>query len=96
MAFGNGTPKQLTDMRLKNNIPWVAVPHGMLEPWSLSQKRLKKWMYLHLVESPMLRRAHAIKGCFSTRSSEPKQTLWRQGAASIQSRGTASEYVGKG
>jgi glycosyltransferase involved in cell wall biosynthesis len=44
-----------------NNIPWVAVPHGMLEPWSLQQKRLKKWAYLNLVESPLLKKASIIK-----------------------------------
>lgn len=45
----------------KHNIPWIAVPHGMLEPWSLQQKRFKKWLYLTLVESPMLKQAQAIK-----------------------------------
>ena len=40
---------------------WVAVPHGMLEPWSVSQKRLRKWVYFHLMEKPALRRADAIR-----------------------------------
>lgn len=40
---------------------WVAVPHGMLEPWSVSQKRLRKWVYFHLLEKPALRRAQAIR-----------------------------------
>ena len=45
----------------KKNVPWIAVPHGMLEPWSLQQKRFKKWLYLTLLESPMLKHAQAIK-----------------------------------
>ena len=45
----------------KHSIPWIAVPHGMLEPWSMCQKRLKKWLYYALVEGPLLRKANAIK-----------------------------------
>lgn len=45
----------------QNKVPWVAVPHGMLEPWSMSQKRLKKWLYYALIEGPLLRKANAIK-----------------------------------
>ncbi len=45
----------------QHNIPWVAVPHGMLEPWSLKQKRFKKWLYLNLVEAPLLKKASIIK-----------------------------------
>lgn len=29
-------------------VPYVISPHGMLDPWSLSQGRLKKWLYLRL------------------------------------------------
>lgn len=40
---------------------WVAVPHGMLEPWSLSQKRLQKALYYALVEGPALRAADRVR-----------------------------------
>ncbi|SDL60450.1 Glycosyltransferase involved in cell wall bisynthesis [Catalinimonas alkaloidigena] len=40
---------------------WVYVPHGMLEPWSLRQKRLKKWVYYRLFEERMLRQADAVR-----------------------------------
>lgn len=40
---------------------WVAVPHGMLEQWSVSQKRLKKAIYFSLFEKPALRRADRIR-----------------------------------
>lgn len=34
----------------KRNFQWVHLPHGALEPWSLSHKRLKKMLYLKFVE----------------------------------------------
>lgn len=45
----------------KHNIPWVAVPHGMLEVWSMQQKALKKKLYFNLVEYPLLKKASVIK-----------------------------------
>lgn len=41
--------------------PWMAVPHGMLEQWSVSQKRLRKWIYFHGIEKPALRKADKIR-----------------------------------
>lgn len=32
---------------------WCYVPHGMLEPWSMSQKRIKKHIYFRFVEKKM-------------------------------------------
>jgi glycosyltransferase involved in cell wall biosynthesis len=40
---------------------WVAVPQGMLETWSLAQKRLRKALYLRLAERPALRQAAAVR-----------------------------------
>ena len=40
---------------------WVMTPHGMLEPWSMKQKWLKKRVYFHLVEYFMMKRADAIR-----------------------------------
>ncbi|MES2387297.1 MAG: glycosyltransferase [Bacteroidota bacterium] len=31
---------------------WIYVPHGMLEPWSMKQKWLKKFIYYNLIERP--------------------------------------------
>ncbi len=36
---------------------WVSVPHGMLEPWSMRQKRLRKRLFFSLVEGRLQRRA---------------------------------------
>lgn len=47
----------------KNNIPYVVTAHGMLEPWHLNDKRLKKKIYLELFLNKIIRRSdvlHAI------------------------------------
>jgi glycosyltransferase involved in cell wall biosynthesis len=45
----------------KMGFAWVAVPHGMLESWSVSQKRLRKAVYYRLVERPALKQADRIR-----------------------------------
>ena len=47
----------------KNNIPYLITTHGMLEPWYLNDKKLKKAVYLTLVLKDILKKAkilHAI------------------------------------
>lgn len=44
---------------------WVYVPQGMLEPWSLTQKKLKKRLYAYFIEYPLVRRATAIRAVSS-------------------------------
>jgi glycosyltransferase involved in cell wall biosynthesis len=41
-------------------IPYIVTPHGMLEPWALSYKALKKKIYFNLLEKPSLQQASAI------------------------------------
>ncbi|SEQ78569.1 Glycosyltransferase involved in cell wall bisynthesis [Loktanella sp. DSM 29012] len=41
----------------RQGVPYVLSPHGMLDPYSLAQKRLKKRAYLALVEGRVLRGA---------------------------------------
>lgn len=43
------------------NIPYIATPHGMLEPWTLSYKAWKKRFYYSLFEKPALHSASAIQ-----------------------------------
>ncbi len=43
------------------NIPHVVIPRGMLEPWALSYKALKKRIYYRLFEQPALQKASAIQ-----------------------------------
>jgi glycosyltransferase involved in cell wall biosynthesis len=40
---------------------WVYVPHGMLEPWSLAQKKWKKKIYYRFFEGPLSGHADAIR-----------------------------------
>ncbi len=40
---------------------WVYTPHGMLEPWSMQQKKWKKKIYFHLVEKRLSKTADAIR-----------------------------------
>ena len=48
--------------RLKQmGLPWIYVPHGMLEPWSMGQGRLKKELYYRLVEKRLATDADAIR-----------------------------------
>jgi glycosyltransferase involved in cell wall biosynthesis len=44
---------------------WIAVPHGMLEPWSLKRKAWKKWVYFQLYERWALGQADAIRAVSS-------------------------------
>lgn len=45
----------------RKGIAWVFVPHGMLEPWSMAQKRWKKKIYYYFLEGPRTRRAHGVR-----------------------------------
>jgi glycosyltransferase involved in cell wall biosynthesis len=40
---------------------WIFVPHGMLEPWPLQQKWLKKKIYFNFVEKGLARNADVIR-----------------------------------
>jgi glycosyltransferase involved in cell wall biosynthesis len=47
----------------KNNHPYIVTPHGMLEPWLLKDKRLKKKIYFELILNKILSKStvlHAI------------------------------------
>ncbi|HTQ40762.1 MAG TPA: glycosyltransferase [Pirellulales bacterium] len=44
----------------RHHVPYIVMPHGMLDPNSLSRKWLKKQLYGRLVEWPYLRQARAM------------------------------------
>ena len=61
VSHGNWGWATKTGYKMKRaGYKWIAVPHGMLEPWSLRQKWLKKKLYFHLSEYPKLKKADAI------------------------------------
>ncbi|MDG2292645.1 MAG: glycosyltransferase, partial [Phycisphaerales bacterium] len=46
-----------------NNVPWIITPHGMLDPWCMSQGWLKKQLAIRTWVRPLLRQAcfiHAL------------------------------------
>ncbi|WP_373551434.1 glycosyltransferase [Haliscomenobacter sp.] len=45
----------------KQGYIWIVLPQGMLEPWSMQQKKWKKFIYFHLREKIMLHRATIIR-----------------------------------
>jgi len=45
----------------RQGIPYIIAPHGTLERRSLSQKWVKKWLYLKAIEFPNLERAVAVR-----------------------------------
>ena len=47
-------------LALKNNIPLVISPHGMLEPWALKHKRVKKFIAWHLYQKRIINKASLI------------------------------------
>ncbi|MEH1836071.1 MAG: glycosyltransferase [Nostoc sp.] len=47
-------------------VPYIATPHGMMEPWALAYKGWKKKFYFTLFENPLLQKANAIQMTAST------------------------------
>jgi glycosyltransferase involved in cell wall biosynthesis len=47
-------------LAIKNKIPYILQPHGMLEPWSLNQKKLKKKIALLLYQNFDIKNAKCI------------------------------------
>lgn len=45
----------------KMGFKWIYVPHGMLEPWPLQQKWLKKKVYFNLIERRLAKHADLIR-----------------------------------
>lgn len=57
----------------KKGFRWVFCPHGMLEPWPLSQKRLRKKLFFWLREQPKVKKCSAIRA-----SSRPEKENLQQ------------------
>jgi glycosyltransferase involved in cell wall biosynthesis len=56
---------------------WMHVPHGMLEPWSMLQKALKKKIYFSLVEKPAIRNADVLRAVSSIEGRNLKKDFSR-------------------
>lgn len=56
-----GSPTKLGRKISGLEIPWIYTPHGMLEPWSMEQKKWKKLIYWKLFEKPMVNKASLVR-----------------------------------
>lgn len=54
-------PTRLGYRLKKKGYPWMFVPHGMLEPWSMSQKWYLKFPYYWLFEKPQSTHADVVR-----------------------------------
>lgn len=45
---------------LHSNVPYLVAAHGMVEPWAMKQKSIKKAIYLRLIERHILRNASCL------------------------------------
>jgi glycosyltransferase involved in cell wall biosynthesis len=50
----------------KRGFQWIYVPHGMLEPWSMQQKRWKKNLFFYFFEKRMAVRAAIVRAVSQT------------------------------
>jgi glycosyltransferase involved in cell wall biosynthesis len=44
----------------QQQVPYVSMPHGMLEPWSMAYNAWKKKLYFPLIDKPSLKQAAAL------------------------------------
>ncbi|MBD2666125.1 hypothetical protein B6N60_01808 [Richelia sinica FACHB-800] len=49
-----------------HKVPYIATPHGMMEPWALAYKAWKKKLYFTFLEKPSLQKANALQMTAST------------------------------
>lgn len=56
---------------------WITVPHGMHEPWQ-ANGGIKKWLYFHLIELTMIKRANIIKAVSDSERINLEKTTNRQ------------------
>ncbi len=72
-------------------VPYLATPHGMLEPWALSYKANKKKYYYQFLEKPLLQQANAIQ-TLATSEAEKIQNLGFQKTVTIPNGIHRQEY----
>lgn len=69
---------------------WMYVPHGMLEPWSLQQKRWRKQLYWHLLEKRLGSQASIVRAVglpeWQRLRNRFEQCVWIPNGVSFESR----------
>lgn len=75
-------------------VPYIIVPHGMLEPWALSYKPWKKQAYYLLLERPALNQATTIQALASPEADHITHLRLKPPIALIPNGIQASEFEG--
>lgn len=57
---------------------WIYVPHGMLEPWSMKQGLIKKYLYWYLLEKKWVRNADLVRAVSTIEQNNLQKTLNRK------------------
>jgi glycosyltransferase involved in cell wall biosynthesis len=60
----------------KMGVPYTIRTQGQMAPWSLKQKRLKKWLYLHVFEKSHLSPSGAIHCTTKGEASDVRKSGW--------------------
>ncbi|MBR4264935.1 MAG: glycosyltransferase [Bacteroidales bacterium] len=58
-------PTKLAKFLADKGFKWVYTPHGMLEPWCMKHKFLKKFLYFHAVEKRLVASASVVRAVSS-------------------------------
>jgi glycosyltransferase involved in cell wall biosynthesis len=67
-----------TQLALKYNIPYILAPRGMLEPWSLQQKKWKKQIALWLYQRKDIERAVALHATATSEADQFRRLGFKQ------------------
>jgi glycosyltransferase involved in cell wall biosynthesis len=54
-------PTKIGAAMSRKGFPWIYVPQGMLEPWSMQQKKIIKSVYFTLIERRLIKTAAAVR-----------------------------------
>ena len=71
------TPSRVGNFLRSKGYKWVYVPHGMLEPWSMQQGRLKKRVYYYLFEKKYALNASRVRAVSKTEQQNLERFLKR-------------------
>ena len=71
-------PSRVGHALSKSGYPWIHVPHGMLEPWSMKQGRLKKILYYRLRERKFILSASRVRAVSRPEKNNLERQLGRE------------------
>jgi glycosyltransferase involved in cell wall biosynthesis len=75
---------QIARLLRARGIPYVLTPHGMLDHWSMQQKRAKKILYLRLAGGRLIRNAAAVHFTAQSELEQARKWLSADATTSVQ------------